>query len=79
MDSSDTERLDKFNGLLLTPCLDKAFDRGLISFSRRGDILISPVFFDAENLGITNDMNICLKFEHEEYLAYHRENVYIKT
>lgn len=33
--SSNIERLDKFNGLLLIPNLDSTFDNGLISFDNR--------------------------------------------
>lgn len=36
------ERLSPDNGLLLSPNLDKAFDRGLISFSDTFKILLSP-------------------------------------
>ncbi len=35
-----THRLDKNNGLLLTPNLDKLFDRGFISFNDKGDMLV---------------------------------------
>ena len=38
--ASGAERLDKFNGLLLTPNLDLAFDQGLISFDDHGQILL---------------------------------------
>jgi hypothetical protein len=39
--SSDPERLDPFNGLLLSPNLDLLFDRGLISFEDDGTLLFS--------------------------------------
>jgi len=35
-DSTNTERLDRYNGLLLNPNLDAAFDKGLISFADDG-------------------------------------------
>ena len=41
-DASNEERLDGENGLLLTPSIDHLFDRGLISFEDRGDLIISP-------------------------------------
>jgi putative restriction endonuclease len=40
--SSNSERLDVYNGLLLVPNLDKAFDSGFISFKESGEIMISP-------------------------------------
>ena len=42
-DSSDSERLDGENGLLLTPTIDHLFDRGFISFATDGRLLVSPV------------------------------------
>lgn len=40
-DATDAERLDPFNGLLLTPNLDKLVDRLLIAFNDDGSILLS--------------------------------------
>ncbi len=40
-DSSNKERLDVFNGFLLTPHLDAAFDSGYITFDSSGKIIIS--------------------------------------
>ncbi len=37
--SSNAERLDRFNGLLLTASIDKLFDKGLISFDDQGCLL----------------------------------------
>lgn len=42
-DSSDEERLDGENGLLLTPTIDHLFDRGFISFEPNGRLVVSPV------------------------------------
>jgi hypothetical protein len=39
--ATNQERLDPFNGLLLTPNLDKLIDRCLIAFSDDGSILLS--------------------------------------
>ncbi len=39
--SSNKERLDPYNGLLLTPNLDRLFDSYLISFNQSGEIIIS--------------------------------------
>jgi hypothetical protein len=40
-DSSNKERLDPANGLLLAPHIDALFDRGLISFADGGTMLLS--------------------------------------
>lgn len=37
-DSDDSEKLDKFNGLLLLSNIDKAFDSGLITFENNGKL-----------------------------------------
>jgi putative restriction endonuclease len=42
-DSTNEERLNGENGLLLTPSIDHLFDRGFIGFEDRGKLIISPV------------------------------------
>ncbi|MCU7871342.1 MAG: HNH endonuclease [Candidatus Thiodiazotropha sp. (ex Lucinoma borealis)] len=76
---SNEERLDQFNGLLLSPNLDRAFDQGLVSFSENGSIIISPLLSDPETLGIHPDMHIQLCPEHQQYMEYHRANVFKTT
>lgn len=73
---SNNERLDSFNGLLLVPNLDRAFDQGLISFSDSGNILISPELENPEKLGINLHMHISLAPEHQIYMQFHREKVF---
>ena len=77
--ATDLERLDPYNGLLLIPNLDKAFDSGLISFDDKGKILISNALSDPEKLGINTDLKVSLHSENKEYLSYHRENVFRRT
>jgi putative restriction endonuclease len=40
--SDNAERVDGNNGLFLSPHVDKLFDSGFISFSRSGEMLVSP-------------------------------------
>jgi HNH endonuclease len=59
-DSSDDEKLNGCNGLLLSPHIDHLFDKGLISFSNSGDLLLSQRL-DRQVLkawGITPDLNV---------------------
>jgi putative restriction endonuclease len=42
-DSTNEERLNGENGLLLTPSIDHLFDRGFIGFENNGKLIISPV------------------------------------
>jgi putative restriction endonuclease len=75
-----SERLDGQNGLLLTPTIDRLFDRGLISFSDEGDIMISPRMNskDAALLSLHTQLNVGpFRKRQKEYLAYHRENVFL--
>ncbi len=73
--SDNSERLDPFNGLALSPVYDKAFDVGLISFDDEGKILISNrLAKDAPLLGISGQEHIKeLNFLHKKYLSYHRQ------
>lgn len=77
--SSNQERLNVFNGLLLLPNLDTCFDLGLISFDDEGKILISNQLRKATllQLGINENMKL-MKVEkhHQEFLKYHRESVF---
>lgn len=76
-DCNNKERLDKFNGLFLTPNIDKLFDQGIISFADNGKILISSKLNkkDREKLGINENMKITnVSQDHKKYLSYHRKN-----
>ena len=75
--SNNQERLDMFNGLLLTPNYDKLFDLGFISFDNNGEIIFSKEFPKSERriLGIDNHTHlISVDERHFEYLKFHREN-----
>lgn len=70
------ERLDQFNGLLLTPNLDKVFDSGLITFSPAGPITLSPQLTEPEKLGISADMRVSLHAQHQPFMEFHRDMVF---
>ena len=78
-DSNNQERLDKFNGLLLLPNLDKLFDSGYISFNENGRMLCSRYLSSEEKglLGIVDTMSlIYIDERHKPYLKYHREECF---
>jgi putative restriction endonuclease len=79
-DSDNSERLDRYNGLLLNPILDVAFDQGYISFSDEGKILISSALTGKEKtLSILSEMSLKkVDLEHHRYLEWHRRNVFNK-
>ena len=73
------EAIDQYNGLLLTPNLDKLFDQGLISFNDNGTIIISSRINndDLSILGINNKMSLrYIETHHLKYLEYHRKNIF---
>jgi HNH endonuclease len=75
--SSDRERLDVYNGILLSPNYDKAFDYGYISFENDGNIILAKSVYQALKLmGIieSNHIDGFTPFHHK-YLEYHRNNV----
>jgi len=77
--SSNSERLDGDNGLLLAPHVDKLFDRGLISFSDSGDLLFyqKGVGETLDRWRIPKELNVG-KFRDpvKKYLAFHRREVF---
>jgi hypothetical protein len=76
-DSDNRERLDPFNGLLLTPNMDRLFDMHLISFGDDGRLLVSARIAPAvlDQLGICVETTIPLDVRHQPYLADHRERM----
>jgi len=79
---TDEEKLDGFNGLLLSPHIDPLFDRGYISFSNAGDLMLSRDLNPAvlEKWGIGSRKNVgAFGPEQCRYLEYHRSEVFEKT
>lgn len=76
--SSNQERLDVNNGLLLCPNHDALFDKGYISFDDYGTILILDSLDEATKvfLNINETMNIRMSESTKEYMKWHRENIY---
>jgi hypothetical protein len=75
-ESSNEEKLDPYNGLLLLPNYDKLFDKHLISFDDDGRIIISPQIKKEEYkvLGISPKDKLFKIFdENKPYLKIHRE------
>ena len=78
-DSTNAERLDPRNGLLLHPTLDLLFDKGFISFSDSGGIMIageiSPTSLSL--LGVRADMALRkIPDGILPYLSVHRNGVF---
>lgn len=77
-DASNDERLDGNNGLMLAPHIDHLFDKGYISFSDQGELLISNQLkpevltlwgVEVSNVGRFNPRQ-------QLYLNYHRQCIF---
>ena len=78
--SSDTERLDPENGLLLSANLDALFDVGLISFADDGQMLIAKELESVERarLGLPGKLRIQPTMALRRYLKHHRTQLFAK-
>jgi len=81
-DCSDAEKLDGYNGLMLSPHVAHLFERGYISFSDDGALVVSQTL----NTRILKQWAITVpgqprafRSEQKPYLAWHREHVYEKS
>lgn len=77
---SNHERLDGNNGLFLSYHVDHLFDRGYISFTNNGELLLSSRLdiADVVRLGIRMPVNVgSFNEDQKTYLSYHRENVFL--
>lgn len=81
--STNQERLDGENGLLLSPNVDHLFDRGFISFQDTGILLVSPAVDrdTVHRLGIPTEEHNSGRFTENQkhYLAYHRREVFLEA
>lgn len=80
--SSNKERLDPMNGLLLQPTLDHLFDAGLISFQENGAVMFSPKLSqdDIQKLEISGNLKLRkTPTSLMNHMKYHRDNVFQKT
>lgn len=76
---TDAERLDVYNGILLAPHLDAAFDRGFITVADDGAIVVSDTLGTGACaiLGVDQPLRVRgLEDGHREYLPWHRERVF---
>ena len=77
--ATDAERLDVFNGLLLAPHLDAAFDAGFITIAADGTMLVANALGpDARSaLGLDGPLKVDgLHGAHERYLTWHRSRIF---
>ncbi|MDR7021152.1 HNH endonuclease [Aeromonas salmonicida] len=76
---NNTERLDGNNGLLLSPHIDKLFDRGWITFTDAGDLLCAEPSIEQALLqwGINLPSNVGIfSPKQAKFLSYHRDIIF---
>lgn len=73
--SDEVEKVDKYNGFPFSPDVDKLFDKGLISFTEHGELLLHPNLDSSilSQLGISLTAKIELKEKNIGYLQRHRK------
>ncbi len=77
-ESTSNEKVDINNGLLLCPHHDALFDKGYISFTDEGKILIANELtqYTKMLMNVNETMNIGIREEMKLYIEWHRKNVY---
>lgn len=85
-EADDNDRLNRYNGLMLTPNADHLFDRGYISFDTdergNGQLLIAPRADNAamKKMGLQTEAPVAVGSFNEEqqrFLAMHRDKIFL--
>lgn len=76
--SNNKEKLDRYNGLLLSSNLDSLFDKGLISFEDDGSMLVSSLVSKKSQkiLGLPQSLTKKPDFNSLNYLKFHRDSIF---
>ena len=71
--STNEEKIDPYNGLLLTPNFDKLFDKNLISIDFKGNVLKSKILqpSDIQFFKLPKKVSFIFDSRHKKYLDYH--------
>lgn len=79
--SDDAEKIDPYNGYMLSPLYDKLFDRGFITFTENRHVILSDFIspYTWKQIGLKNDTFInALPMDEAriKYLNFHHESVF---
>ncbi len=79
--SSDKEKIDPYNGYILSPLYDKLFDRGFITFTEKRHVILSEFIspYTWDKIKLKNDAFIqALPMDDKriEYLKFHHQSVF---
>lgn len=75
------EKIDPYNGYMLSPLYDKLFDRGFITFTENRHVILSDFIspYTWKQIGLKNDTFIkplIMDEKRIEYLQFHHESVF---
>lgn len=79
--STDEEKIDPFNGYMLSPMYDKLFDKGFITFTEKKHVILSE-FISSRTwklIGLKNDeyvQSLPMDEKRIKYLNFHHESVF---
>lgn len=79
--SNDEEKIDPFNGYMLSPLYDKLFDRGFITFTENKHIILSEFIspYTWKQINLTNNsfiQSLPMDEKRIEYLKFHHQSVF---
>lgn len=76
-ESSELERMDSYNYLLLLPTFDVLFRKNLISFTEEGKIIVSDLItpYERKLFQLSNTIQIDLDSRSFVYMSYHRKKL----
>jgi len=77
---NDNDRLNVYNGFLLSANYDALFDKGLITFDDKGQIMYSSKLSESQIRSLGGDKNKALSWidkQHLLFLEWHRDRVFL--
>lgn len=82
--STPKEKIDPYNGYILSPLFDKLFDRGFITFTDNRHVILSDFIspFTWKQIGLKNDVFIkALPMDENriKYLEFHHSSLFKGT
>jgi transcriptional regulator with XRE-family HTH domain len=77
----DTEKVDPYNGYILSPLYDKLFDRGFITFTENRHVILSEFIspYTWKQIGLKNNTfvkTLIMDDKRTEYLKFHHTSVF---
>lgn len=79
--SDDNEKIDPYNGYMLSPMFDKLFDRGYITFTENRHLILSEFIspYTWKQINVKNDTfykQLPMDDKRIEYLKFHHQSVF---